>query len=117
MNPALRVVREIPLYELWDGSGVLEYKRGRALDRSEIGDLLRTAGLRVVVADVGSPLRWVSGDAVFEFWRRDAKRRIVAPALASNGFRLEDFPGESAYIATRWEAAGQPPLVLLEHYH
>jgi hypothetical protein len=117
MNPDLRVVTQIPIHELWDGSGVLEYTRGRALDRSEIGDLLRTADLRLVVADVGSPLRWVSGEAVFEFWKSEAKPRIVSPAMASTGFRLKDFPGESAYIATQWEAAARPPLVLLEHYH
>ena len=117
MNPHLRVVSQIPVSELWDASGVLELKRGRTLGRSEVGELLGMPGLRVAVADVGSPLRWINGRELFAFWKRDAKLRIVPPAIADTGFCLEDFPDGYAYIATQWEAAAQPPVVLLEHYH
>src|SRR5262245_41101053 len=100
MNPALRVVIQLLLPELWDESGVLEFKRGRALGRSDVGELLGIPGIRVVVADGGHPLLWIDGDELFKFWKRDARPRIVPPTMAEAGFYLDDFPGGYAYIAT-----------------
>ena len=116
MKPSLRVVDRLPLSEIWDASGVLEHKRGRALGVSEIRELLRTSTLSFVVAEVGEPLSWISGDVVFRFWKDEAQSRIV-PTRAHEGFRLAEFPGEYAYVAFEWTAESQPPVVVLECHH
>jgi hypothetical protein len=117
MKPEFRIVIKIPLLELWDMAGVLQHKRGPVLGVLEIVELLRGPELRVAVADVGRPLRWMAGDELLDFWKNDAKPRIVPPPRASAGFRLEDFPGNCAYIATEWKAESQPTVVVLECHH
>jgi hypothetical protein len=82
----------------------------------EITQLLRTSTLRFVIADMGQPLMWISGDEVFRFWKDEAKSRIV-PREAIVGFHLEEFPGEYAYVASEWMAKSQPPVVVLARHH
>jgi hypothetical protein len=117
MKPEHRVVLKIPLSELWDITGVLEHERGRILGVADVVELLRSSDLRMAVAEVGRPLTWVAGDELFEFWKNHAKPRIVPPARVTAGFRLEDFPGEHAYVATERKAESQAAVVVLECHH
>ena len=60
--------------------------------------LLRAGPVRFVVADIGHRLRWVPADACFTAWKDEVKPRILDADVAT--FRLEDVPGEIAYLAS-----------------
>ena len=78
--------------------------------------MLTLATIQFVVANVGEPLRWISIDNRFTFWKDEVKPR-VAPADAERFF-LEDFPGEYCYVATEWtRSVAGPTVVLLECLH
>lgn len=84
-----------PIASLWDDHGVdIEATRVRVLEQQDIRQLLRDGPVTFVVADMGAPLRWLNGDAVFEFWKREVRPRV----LGTERFRLEDFPGEYGYL-------------------
>jgi hypothetical protein len=114
MNRGDRVVTVMPLEVLWTDDGELPAKRGRILSREAIRDLLRTGPVRFVIANVGRPLRWISAEDRFEFWKAD-----VVPHLAeADRIYLEEFPGGLAYVASEWlTAQSEPPIVLLEVHH
>ena len=115
MQPEQRVVTVLPLHELWDASGPVAAERGPAIGAEDVASLLRLGPVQFVVADMG-PLRWVSPEATFRFWKEEVKPRVV-PAGAEQ-FRLEDYPGNYCYVATRWERQGSSiPVVLLERHH
>jgi hypothetical protein len=120
MDYRQRVVLQIPLQELWTERGPLQAVRQRRLSQPDLavafgsGPMLAPA--RLVVADVGLPLRWLDTAEVIPFWRKQAQGRIVDPA--TNGFRLEDFPGEFCFIASEWrEPNSVAPIYLFEHHH
>jgi hypothetical protein len=56
MRADQRIIREIPLVELWDASGLLRFTRGAVVGVPEITALLSTSGLRFAVAEVGARL-------------------------------------------------------------
>src|SRR3954471_15466448 len=68
-------------------------RRERRLDHEGVRAVLRELGRAstLVVADVGEPLRWLTGDDAFAFWRSEASPRIGSP---NDRNYLEDFPGE-----------------------
>ncbi len=109
------LVDHLPLSSLVDPDGY-RLRRVGERDAAAIRQLLRTEpDLRMVVASIGRPLRWLTGTELFEFWKRSARRRI---GPIGSGCRLEDFPGEQFYWASQWSADGPPgPVVLLEHAH
>ena len=116
MRPDQRVVVSLPLTEIWDSTGPIAATRGRQLSTDDITQLLRAGPIQFVVADSG-PLRWIPTDAVYDFWKRDAKHHILPPGHSA---ALEEFPGEYFYVATEWvRAAARPaePLVVLERHH
>lgn len=113
MDPSKRIVASLPLTSLWRGEGELVARRQRDLSRDELRDLLRLNHVTFVVAEAGKPLRWISAEDTFAFWRREAQPRIADPA----GFVLEDFPDSLAYVASRWDTSDEVPIVLLESHH
>jgi hypothetical protein len=120
MDPAKRIVTQLPLRELWDARGPRPATRLRALAASDVAALLRVNPLlppaRFVLVNGGQPLRWLDLDEMLVFWRETARARIVDPA--EQGFRLEDFPGEFCYIASEWHEEGvEAPIVVLKQYH
>jgi hypothetical protein len=108
----MRSIDRLPLEQLFRDGERLDAKRGRALVHDDIRELLRGGALEFVVANVGSPLRWISCDECFDFWKREAGRRIADP----RGFSLNDFPDGMAYVASEW-LGDQLPIVLLEAHH
>jgi hypothetical protein len=117
MQPEQRIVTRLPLTELWDSSGVLLLKRGRALGRNQMAELLRNNRVRFVTADCGLPLKWIPLDDRFRFWREEVKPHLIEPAIAKKGFRLENCPGEYCYVGSEWVADDQEAVILLESYH
>ena len=114
METAQRIVTQIPLAELWNSSGPLDASRGEYLGEVDIVQLLRD-GSRLVVAEVGLPLRWISEDDCFVFWKTEVKCRLVAPD--ADGFCLDDYPGSYCYVAAMWKCASTAPVIVLEKHH
>ena len=87
--------------------------RIRDINAQAVRELLRDGRVRFVVADVGTALRWIPEAECFDFWKRE-----VQPHLADleQRVRLEDFPGEYCYFASRWDDGGRP-VVLLSKSH
>ena len=114
MDTIPKIVTEMPLTELWNGNGPLDARRGEYLGETDIVLLLRD-GSSFVVADVGLPLRWISEDDRFAFWKTEVKSRLVAPD--ADGFILDDYPGSYCYVATMWKCASTGPVIVLEKHH
>ena len=115
MDPAKRIVVSLPLEELWTREGPLTAQICRDLSTGEIVGLLRAGPVRFVVADLGQRLKWVAEAESFTFWKSEAKRHIVN--VASDGFHLDDFPDQYAYVASERAADLGPPIILLEKHH
>lgn len=113
MRPGQRIVTKIPLTELWDESGTLSNERLRMVDKNNLAELLQTGPLQFVVADCGLKLMWIPTQQRFEFWKR-VKPQIADPAKP---ICREQFPNETAYIASEWRGPGGERLILLEKHH
>ncbi len=87
----------------------------RDLSADCIAGLLRAGPLRFAVADLGHPLDWVAEADRFTFWKEEAKPRIADPV--SEGFHLDGFSGQYAYVASEWAADPGSPIILLEKHH
>ena len=114
MDSAPRIVTCTPLTELWDSNGVLDAHRVEYVGVADIVQLLRD-GSTFVVAAAGQPLRWVSEGDRFAFWKTEVKCRLVPPD--SDGFRLDDYPGNYCYVAAVWKCASSAPIIVLEKHH
>ena len=114
LNPAQRVVTSLPLTELWDSKGSLDAHRAEYLGEAGIVRLLQD-GSSFVIADGGKALQWISEDDRFDFWKTEVKCRLVPPE--SDGFYLDDFPGNYCYVATMWMRASATPIIVLEKHH
>ena len=114
MRPDQRIVTKIPLTELWDdGDGTSTGERVRNLDQNDVVELLRSGPVQFLVADPGLKLRWIPTPQRFEFWK------TVRPQIAHPGKPIyrEQFPNETAYIASEWRGRTGECLILLEQYH
>lgn len=103
----------IPLEELWDDRGNLHARRGHRLDRASLGQLLRRGPVRLAVANIGHPLRWIAPIAQFEFWKQEVSSHLAE----GNELRLDMFPDGLAFIASEWHLSGELPIILLEAHH
>jgi hypothetical protein len=114
MTPHPTVTR-LPVERLSDDKGEIEANRERFLSKEALREMLRRNPVEFVIADVGRPLKHVEVGKCYDFWKSEAEAHIVPdPDL---GFRLEDFPGEYAYVASEWCGQIQAPIVLLEKHH
>jgi hypothetical protein len=109
------LVTRLPLEKLWsdDGECVGATCLG-AVGRHEITQLLRNGPVLFVVAGVGRHLVWIDRDYCHAFWKREAKPHLAEP---EDAIELSNFPGEYAYIARKWIAGWQAPVVVLEKHH
>jgi hypothetical protein len=114
MDTARKIVTQVPLTELWNGSGPLTASRGESLGQTDIAQLIQD-GSSFVIADVGLPLRWISENDRYAFWNTEVKCRLVAPNADS--FCLDDYPGSYCYVATIWRCTSTAPVIVLEKYH
>jgi hypothetical protein len=114
MDLSLRVVSRIPLTEPWDSTGPIPAVRGASLTAEDVRALLGRGPLRVVVADIGHPLKWIGGKDVFPFWKDE-----VRPHLADHRrpIVLDEFPGGYVYLVSAWTLADGSPVLVLEVYH
>src|SRR5262249_48646725 len=95
MTPRPKVTR-IPLERLPD----IQAHGERFLSKEAVRDILGRSPVEFVVADVGRPLKHVEDGKCYDFWKSEAEAHIVTDP--DSGFRLEDFPGGYAYVASEW---------------
>jgi hypothetical protein len=113
MDSRDRIVTAMPLRTLWDNSGPIAARFIEHVDVNRARELISSGPPAIVVANVGYPLRWISPDETFSFWKTEARPRIADPT----GFELADFPDEYAYVASVWEALGGRLILMLETHH
>ena len=114
MPAAQRSVKSLPLAEVWDTSGALPLTSGEQLDRSAVEALLRSGTVRLVLADVGKPLEWVSPAKARTVWRSEVSERLVGPDRKAF---LDDFNDGYFYRAHAWvDEAGTVAAVVLERH-
>lgn len=99
--------------ELWDDDGTLNGERIRNLTRNDLAELLRSGPVQFLLADPGLNLRWIPTAQTFEFW----KTLRAQIALPGKPIYREQFPNETAYIASEWRGRTGECLILLEKYH
>lgn len=109
-----RIVSRTPLHELWNDCGIVSTSELRDLNAPDVAELLRAGKVRFVVADVGSPLRWIPADECYAYWKTEVKSHLADRGAKSY---LEDFPGEYFYYASEWEPGAGEPIVLLMRMH
>jgi hypothetical protein len=114
MGPRLPIVTKLPLAELWNDNGPLEAMQLAGVGEDGVRTQLRL-GAHGVVASVGKPLRWLRGAEFAEWWKSEARPRLVAPEVDS--FRLEDFPGERCWSASEWRLVDGSTAILFEEHH
>jgi hypothetical protein len=115
MEPSKRAVIEIPMKEIWDQEGVIEATRDRYLSADDLKNMLKKFPVEFVIANAGDRLKSIPVYKCYEFWKSEVKSHLVS--CPDEPFRLEDFPGEYAYLASEWSGEIQTPIVLLEKYH
>ncbi len=103
-----------PLDELWDQNGPLKAQRIGRRTSGQIRQLLRESGLDFVVADVGLPLQWHTGEEALRFWAT-AKNQICDHL--EQGCELESFPDEYFFFAEEWRAESGEIIILLIRNH
>jgi hypothetical protein len=104
---------------IWDDSSrVLAANRVAYLGTDEVREELRSQHVTILVADIGSDLLRLSGEEAFRFWKEQAAPRLVAPERVATGFELNDYPGETCYLASKWDGPDvKSPVLLFERYH
>jgi len=111
---AQRSVTTFPLAELWDKTGALPLVSGEQLDRSAVEALMRSGALRLVLAEVGKPLEWVTPAKARSVWRGEVSERLVGPDRKAF---LDDFNDGYFYRAHAWvDEAGAVSAVVLERH-
>ena len=113
VDPKLRIVTRLPLDELWTDEGPLEASRGAALDAAQVVEYLRE-GADGVVANIGEPLRWLRGAELYDWWKREAKPRLLDPEAP---WSLDELPDERGWLATAWTLADSTPALVFEQHH
>lgn len=109
-----RQVTSIPLRELWDGSGVLSASRHRDIGAEKLRELIRLGPVRFVVADLGSPLRWIAPKDRFSFWKSEVRPHLAEP---EQHVWLDSFPDSYCYFGSEWRDASDVPIVALVRSH
>jgi hypothetical protein len=107
----MSVVTKLPLSRLLTSRG--EATRLGDLSADDVRKLLRTGAVRFVVADVGTPLRWVPEPDSFNVWKKEVQPHLADPHQRTY---VEQFPGEYAYFASHWDD-GASPIILLSKAH
>ena len=114
MDPAQRIVTQMPLSDLWKDAGLINAHHHGRVGRDDISKLLRD-GSTFVVADLGHPLRWIPEQDRFTFWKAEVKDHLV-PA-DEDRFHFDAYPRGYCYVASVWRCVGSGPVVVLEKHH
>ena len=87
MDPAQRIVTQMPLSDLWKDAGLINAHRHGRVGRDDISKLLRD-GSTFVVADLGHPLRWIPEQDRSTFWKAEVQDHLVPADVGEAPLRL-----------------------------
>ena len=113
MDPALRIVTQLPLRELWREDGLATSARAKNLTTKDVRGMLRAGRVHFVIADVEMKPQWIPDEECFNFWKTEFQSHLTSPETP---FQLEDFPGENCYVASEWQGA-ELPIIVCEMHH
>jgi hypothetical protein len=114
MIPNQKKVSCLPAEEVWAGNRLISTIKVRDLNAADLVDLLRSGGVRFVVADVGKPYQWIPNNEGYDFWKDEVKPHLANPG---SGVALEDFPDEYCYVASEWKTYEGEMIILLSKAH
>jgi hypothetical protein len=76
--------------------------------------MLKSHPVEFIVADLGAPLKRISVDKCYEFWKSEVKRHLLSPHGKVDWSKVAD---EYGYLASEWSGHIEVPIVLLEKIH
>ena len=109
-----RKILVTPIKDFQLGNNLDSYKRTGSRTKEAVKNILQTGPVQFAIADVDRELEIVDTDRCIKFWREEVEKHL---AEASKKCRLEDFPDEYMYFASKWIAEGSSPIILLEKHH
>ncbi len=109
-----RIVTTIPLEFIWTDEEQIKAARERYLTAAELTEMLRINAVEFIVADVGAPLKRISVDKCYEFWKSEVKPHLLNP---HGKLDLSKLPDEYGYLASEWSGQIEVPVVVLEKIH
>jgi len=115
VDPARRIVTQLPLRGLWRDTGTIDASWARSVSSSDVRDLLRKGALHFVVVDLGRKPRWIELEDCYRFWLDEAQHHLLEPDA-----RLipDQMPGVYCYRASEWQGTDAvAPIVVLEVCH
>ena len=106
-------VTQTPLVSLRTEAGV-ELHRVRDVVSADVKALLSSVIVRFAIADIGKPLRWISEEERFRFWKAEVQTHISDGVTMS----LDDSQDGYFYFASEWASeACNEAIILLEKHH
>lgn len=116
MQGIRRVVTSLPLSELWDKKAPIVAARQRHLSCEDLRQLVRAGQVKFVVANVGTPLRWIPAGETHSFWKLEVRPHLVDEP--DRPFDIDGFPEGYCYTASEWLSPGEDlATVVLELHH
>jgi len=109
-----RIVTTIPMESIWKDEEQVEASREKYLTMSDLTEMLRIHPVEFIVADVGAPLKRISVEKCYEFWKSEVKPHLLNPQGKVDRSKL---PDEYGYFASEWSGQIEVPIVLLEKIH
>ncbi len=110
-----RIINRTPVERLYDDDGDINAHRERYVSTDDLEAILKKYPVEFYVADLGTPLRRIAAERCYDFWKSEVKSHLAPEP--DEGFCLEDFPGEYAYVASEWTGEIQTPIILREKHH
>ncbi len=104
----------MPIKDFQLGNNLDGYQREKQLTKTELEAILQVAPILFAIADVGHELEVIDIDQCFKFWKAEAEKHLADPSKPA---RLEDYPDEYLYFASKWVAENSGPVILLEKHH
>lgn len=119
-----QIILQIPIKDFQLGNNLDSYKRNKWLTKEDVKVILQAGPVQFAVADVGHELEITDADQCFKFWKAEVEKHLAdASKKHRKKFRpkewprLEDYPDEYMYFASKWIAEGLNPIILLEKHH
>jgi hypothetical protein len=109
-----QTIMETPIKDFQLGDGLDSYRREKRLTKEELKIILQAGPILFAIADVGHELEIINTSKCFKFWKTTVEKHLANPSQLS---RLEDYPDEYLYFASKWTAEDLSPIILLEKQH
>ena len=108
-------VTKLPFVELWDEKGTLTGGRIRPPARAILPNSCGAGPVQFEMADCGANLKWIPMQERSAFW--NTIQAQIADHDLHQPIRLEQFPKDTANIASQWCGRAGECVVLLEKHH